>query len=156
MAEGDRDVYRRSQAALAREKEIMKDVDGWEVGYPLLGPALLSALGGVLSSSVALAEMNGSPSADRQICLQHQEVHAIDYCCLIESSYALGTRALTFSRYFEATKPACSFLIMQVWFSRHTDAWPELYQHLSTSVKGRKGKVDDALRTDQLRYTIIT
>lgn len=86
MAEGDRDVYRRSQAALAREKEIMKDVDGWEVGYPLLGPALLSALGGVLSSSVALAEMNGSPSADRQICLQHQEVHAIDYCCLIESS----------------------------------------------------------------------
>lgn len=31
MAENDRDVYRRSQAALAREKEIMKDVDGWEV-----------------------------------------------------------------------------------------------------------------------------
>ena len=28
MAEGDRDVYRRSQAALEREKEIMKDVDG--------------------------------------------------------------------------------------------------------------------------------
>ena len=27
MAEGDRDVYRRSSAALAREKEIMKDVE---------------------------------------------------------------------------------------------------------------------------------
>lgn len=31
MAEGDRDVYRRSQAALAREKEIMKDQPDWEV-----------------------------------------------------------------------------------------------------------------------------
>ena len=28
MAEGDRDTYRRTSAALAREKEIMKDVDG--------------------------------------------------------------------------------------------------------------------------------
>lgn len=32
MAEGDRDLYRRQQAALKREKEIMKDVPGWEVG----------------------------------------------------------------------------------------------------------------------------
>jgi len=32
LAEGDRDAYRRSQAALAREKEIMKDVEGWEAG----------------------------------------------------------------------------------------------------------------------------
>ncbi|KAF8897810.1 GRIM-19 [Infundibulicybe gibba] len=32
MAEGDRDAYRRQQAALAREKEIMKDVSGWEAG----------------------------------------------------------------------------------------------------------------------------
>ena len=31
MAEGDRDAYRRQQAALAREREIMKDVPGWEV-----------------------------------------------------------------------------------------------------------------------------
>lgn len=31
MAEGDRDLYRRQQAALSREKEIMKDVPGWEV-----------------------------------------------------------------------------------------------------------------------------
>jgi hypothetical protein len=31
LAEQDRDEYRRSQAALAREKEIMKDVEGWEV-----------------------------------------------------------------------------------------------------------------------------
>lgn len=32
MAEGDRDAYRRQQAALAREKAIMKDVPGWEAG----------------------------------------------------------------------------------------------------------------------------
>lgn len=31
-AEGDRDAYRRHQAAVAREREIMKDVPGWEVG----------------------------------------------------------------------------------------------------------------------------
>lgn len=31
IAEGDRDAYRRQQAALAREQEIMKDVKGWEV-----------------------------------------------------------------------------------------------------------------------------
>jgi hypothetical protein len=31
VAEGDRDAYRRQQAALEREREIMKDVKGWEV-----------------------------------------------------------------------------------------------------------------------------
>ena len=31
LAEGDRDAYRRQQAANAREGEIMKDVKGWEV-----------------------------------------------------------------------------------------------------------------------------
>ena len=31
LAEGDRDAYRRQQAAVAREREIMKDVKGWEV-----------------------------------------------------------------------------------------------------------------------------
>ncbi|KAF9006610.1 GRIM-19 protein-domain-containing protein [Cyathus striatus] len=30
MAESDRDVYRRQQASLAREKAVMKDVPGWE------------------------------------------------------------------------------------------------------------------------------
>lgn len=32
LAEADRDVYRREQGQLAREKEIMKDVPEWEVG----------------------------------------------------------------------------------------------------------------------------
>ena len=31
LAEGDRDAYRRQHAADAREREIMKDVKGWEV-----------------------------------------------------------------------------------------------------------------------------
>jgi hypothetical protein len=31
LAEQDRDAYRRNVAAVAREKEIMKDVPGWEV-----------------------------------------------------------------------------------------------------------------------------
>ena len=31
LAEGDRDAYRREQAALAREKEIMNGVKDWEV-----------------------------------------------------------------------------------------------------------------------------
>ena len=31
VAEGDRDSYRRREAELAREREIMKDVKGWEV-----------------------------------------------------------------------------------------------------------------------------
>lgn len=32
LAEGDRDAYRREQAMLERERVIMKDVKGWEVG----------------------------------------------------------------------------------------------------------------------------
>ncbi|KDN36141.1 GRIM-19 [Tilletiaria anomala UBC 951] len=32
LAEADRDTYRREQAQLSREKEIMKDVPGWEAG----------------------------------------------------------------------------------------------------------------------------
>ena len=33
LAEQDRDAYRRTVAAVAREKEIMKDVPGWEVSF---------------------------------------------------------------------------------------------------------------------------
>ncbi|EPQ59155.1 hypothetical protein GLOTRDRAFT_35185 [Gloeophyllum trabeum ATCC 11539] len=32
LAEGDRDAYRREHAAVEREREIMKDVKGWEAG----------------------------------------------------------------------------------------------------------------------------
>ncbi|KAF4619998.1 hypothetical protein D9613_005282 [Agrocybe pediades] len=31
-AEGDREEYRRQQGAIAEEREIMKDVPGWEAG----------------------------------------------------------------------------------------------------------------------------
>lgn len=33
LAENDRDAYRRQQAQIAREKEIMKDVKDWEVRH---------------------------------------------------------------------------------------------------------------------------
>jgi hypothetical protein len=33
LAESDRDGYRRQQAAIEREREIMKDVKGWEVRH---------------------------------------------------------------------------------------------------------------------------
>lgn len=62
MAEGDRDAYRRQQAAIAREKEIMKDVKGWEVSSTLLllgaNPCLLASAGGqeyLQQSQVCLA-----------------------------------------------------------------------------------------------------
>jgi hypothetical protein len=44
LAEGDRDAYRREQAALAREKEIMKDVPGWEVRILFITQLLYSLL----------------------------------------------------------------------------------------------------------------
>ena len=34
LAEGDRDAHRRREAAVAREKEIMRDVKDWEVRVP--------------------------------------------------------------------------------------------------------------------------
>lgn len=37
VAEGDRDAYRRQQAALERERVIMKDVKGWEVSLITCG-----------------------------------------------------------------------------------------------------------------------
>lgn len=36
LAEQDRDIHRRNLANLAREKEIMKDVEGWEVSFTSL------------------------------------------------------------------------------------------------------------------------
>jgi hypothetical protein len=34
LAEEDRDIYRREMAQVAREREIMKDVEGWNVRPP--------------------------------------------------------------------------------------------------------------------------
>lgn len=33
LAESDRDTFRREKATLLREKELMKDVKGWEVRF---------------------------------------------------------------------------------------------------------------------------
>lgn len=40
LAEQDRDAYRRQQAAVARETEIMKDVPGWEVSVAFWIPSV--------------------------------------------------------------------------------------------------------------------
>ena len=39
LAEQDRDAYRRRTAATAREKEIMGDVEGWEVSNDSSDPS---------------------------------------------------------------------------------------------------------------------
>ncbi|EIM85724.1 uncharacterized protein STEHIDRAFT_140262 [Stereum hirsutum FP-91666 SS1] len=39
LAEGDRDAYRRQEAAKAREGEIMKDVKDWEAGKSVYNKA---------------------------------------------------------------------------------------------------------------------
>jgi len=39
QAEEDRDLYRRMQAAVGRERAIMRDVPGWEVSF--CGPQML-------------------------------------------------------------------------------------------------------------------
>ena len=44
LAEGDRDAYRRQQAALAREREIMKDVKDWEVSIVFSGGRVVRSL----------------------------------------------------------------------------------------------------------------
>ena len=50
MAETDRDRYRRTQAALLREKEIMEDVPGWEAGKSVYNS----------KTSVAISSLTGS------------------------------------------------------------------------------------------------
>lgn len=64
LAESDRDTYRREQAMLAREKEIMKDVPNWKV-------SLATSVVGVPHSF---------PTA-RAECVQHTALHAAEFCC---------------------------------------------------------------------------
>ena len=49
LAEQDRDLYRREQAALAREKEIMSDVPGWEVSNASSSVPFVSASGEIVN-----------------------------------------------------------------------------------------------------------
>ena len=65
VAEGDRDSYRREQAGLAREKEIMKDVKGWEVSESR--PWMITISGSKISSTPSNSDL--FPLA-REDCLQ--------------------------------------------------------------------------------------
>ena len=82
LAEGDRDAYRRQQAALEREKEIMKDVPGWEVSGSVdevtrgkVGRLIVIALG-TLATPVRVGCLTGG-----QKRLQQPEVPAWGVGC---------------------------------------------------------------------------
>ena len=82
LAEQDRDAYRRSTAALAREKEIMKDVPGWEVSYNRF------------ASSRLTWDREGGEE-----CVQYCEVYAeYDSCPLAESRKTCMLSELAFIR----------------------------------------------------------
>ena len=62
LAESDRDIYRREQAALAREKEIMKDVPDWEVSSFLL---LLLSLSNRFQTETKMLNFPQNPKTNR-------------------------------------------------------------------------------------------
>lgn len=77
MAEGDRDEYRRQQAALAREKEIMKDVPGWEVRNLSLSPNCDRML---MMITIAIRAWRLVIHAGWQERVQEPQVRAEQYC----------------------------------------------------------------------------
>lgn len=69
LAERDRDEYRRSQAALARETEIMKDVEGWEVSRQTRDKALKM----------------GTDASGWKERVQYQAIHSSFHRCIVRS-----------------------------------------------------------------------
>ena len=73
LAEGDRDAYRRQEAALAREKDIMKDVPGWQVrAHSIDHDALaLTFLGRRLARAFITtpSTSHGKPSSSYRNCM---------------------------------------------------------------------------------------
>lgn len=65
LAEGDRDTYRRKQAALEREREIMKDVKGWEVTFILSLSFGISFSCDTSAGQVCLSQPQTLRSSDR-------------------------------------------------------------------------------------------
>jgi len=87
LAENDRDIYRREQAALVREKEIMKDVKGWEVRLSFLSLPL------PLSCSSSLTFLSCAPLAGRRQGVPLEAVHACIYRCHLASPFLCNTRS---------------------------------------------------------------
>ena len=81
MAEADRDAFRREQAQLEREKEIMKDVPGWEVST-CIGPSVVPLLFNSL-----IANSHNPCSFFRllgwQVGLQHEAIHSQQLRCTL-------------------------------------------------------------------------
>lgn len=77
MAEADRDTHRREQAQLAREKEIMKDVKGWQVSDGHRTCALHVALRAP-PRPIFLPILPPSTTA-RQERVQHRTIHTFEF-----------------------------------------------------------------------------
>lgn len=75
LAEQDRDIYRRNVAALEREKQIMKDVPGWEVSSGALDSELTHSTG-------------------RKERLQHQALHPEHCRCYLDKEKVSDHAAL--------------------------------------------------------------
>lgn len=95
LAEGDRDAYRREQAALEREKEIMKDVKGWEVSgsFDEEMAAWCCLLMVILWCFFLLAPVHDECLTGGQKCLQQPKIPACGVGCgsvmVVVSLYAL-------------------------------------------------------------------
>jgi hypothetical protein len=88
MAEGDRDAYRREQAALAREREIMRDVPGWEVRARQRSPDEML----MLLLSLARSWWSDLSEAGRKECIQQLEISFAGnrYPVMVDYTYEIG------------------------------------------------------------------
>lgn len=87
MAEADRDTYRREQAQLAREKEIMKDVKGWEVSRIVVDFVL---------PRLKLITILSSFFIGWKECLQHKTLYSKQLCCSLNVGTYTYTHTIMF------------------------------------------------------------
>ena len=87
MAEADRDTYRREQAQLAREKEIMKDVKGWEVSNIVVEF--------ILARSKLIAIFSSFFIGWKE-CLQHKTLYTKQLCCSLNVDTYTYTHSIMF------------------------------------------------------------
>jgi len=112
MAEQDRDAYRRQYAALAREKEIMKDVPGWEVSCRM---AVLP-----YHNLVHMTEIDPYCASDLRRwtltyligwkkLVQHCQVYSQYHCCTINHMHLIKLQCYLsfFSSVFSFTTSGC-------------------------------------------------
>ena len=127
MAEGDRDTYRREQAALEREKEIMKDVKGWEVRslpylpfscFVIFFPGVLCAC--VLRLNTAMCYTWGWYLASFHA--RNSEVTSANHC------FTLWSRATSPIRWIWSWEELLYDLTSTIWsYTTHSPDWHETF-----------------------------